>query len=71
MDQQSPGRGLDRRDFLRTSALAGLAVGLQPRGAAAKPEARIGRHVRLGRTGLEVSDIGFGGGGLRGGGSHY
>ena len=59
--------GLDRRDFLQTSALAGLGVGLWPRfGGAAAPAPTIQRTVRLGRTGLEVSDIGFGGGRLRG-----
>ena len=61
MSQQSTRRGLDRRDFLRTSALAGLGVGLRPRLAGARPAPGIRRSVRLGRTGLEVSDIGFGG----------
>jgi predicted aldo/keto reductase-like oxidoreductase len=59
--------GLGRRDFLQTSALAGLGVGFLPRlGQAAGPAPTIQRTVRLGRTGLEVSDIGFGGGRLRG-----
>ncbi|MEE2664161.1 MAG: aldo/keto reductase [Myxococcota bacterium] len=67
MKHASPRRDLDRRNFLRASTLAGLSVGFRPRiGAAAKPAARIQRSVRLGRTGLEVSDIGFGGGQLRG-----
>jgi predicted aldo/keto reductase-like oxidoreductase len=66
MHQRTPERGLDRRDFLRTGALAGLAVGLRPRLAGAKPAPRVERYVRLGRTGLEVSDIGFGGSRLRG-----
>ena len=67
MKQASPRRELDRRNFLRASTLAGLAVGLRPRfGRAAAPAARIQRRVRLGRTGLEVSDIGFGGSRLRG-----
>ena len=67
MTRHIPRNGLDRRDFLRSSALAGLAVGLRPRiGLAAKPKPRVRRYVRLGRTELEVSDIGFGGGRLRG-----
>lgn len=60
------GSGLPRRSFLRTGALAGLALGFTPAlGRAADPP-RIRRTVRLGRTGLQVSDIGFGAGALRG-----
>jgi predicted aldo/keto reductase-like oxidoreductase len=49
---------IDRREFLRRSAMAGAALGLMPlaAGAATNP-----RRVTLGRTGLSVSDIGFGG----------
>jgi predicted aldo/keto reductase-like oxidoreductase len=50
---------LDRREFLRmgTAALLGLAAGP----AAAEPEPpRVRRRVPLGRTGLELPDVGFG-----------
>jgi predicted aldo/keto reductase-like oxidoreductase len=64
---RAPRAGLDRRGFLRASALAGLGAGLRPRlGAAVSAPPTIQRTVQLGRTGLEVSDIGFGGGRLRG-----
>jgi hypothetical protein len=59
--------GLDRREFLRRGALAGLGLGALPLAAGAEPEApRVRRRVRLGRTGLEVPDIGFGSSSLRG-----
>ena len=50
---------LNRRSFLGTSAVAGLssAAGSRPSNAA---EPAIRRHVTLGKTGLEVSEIGFG-----------
>ena len=56
--------GIDRREFLRRGALAGASVGLLPLaagsalGAAAPPGIQAKRT--LGRTGLRVSDIGFG-----------
>ena len=55
---------LDRRDFLRSGAaagmaLAGLSLGPGAPGRAAETP-RVRRRVRLGRTGLEVGDIGFG-----------
>ena len=54
---------LDRRDFLRQSAAAAAAVGVAPllasRALAADPP-RIQRTAKLGRTGLEISDISFG-----------
>ena len=60
-------RGIDRRQFLRSGALAGLSVGLLPWSAvSATGSPRIRRRVRLGRTGLRVSDIGFGSSRLRG-----
>ena len=63
-----PAPGLDRRAFLRVSALAGAALGLLPFGAGAETaEAPRVRGLRtLGRTGLEVSDIGFGSSRLEG-----
>jgi hypothetical protein len=60
---------LDRREFLRRGALAGLGLGLLPlaRATAAEPDPpRVRRRARLGRTGLEVPDIGFGSSSLRG-----
>jgi hypothetical protein len=64
---------LPRREFLRRTALAGVALGLAPLAAsAALPEPdptgppRVRRRVRLGRTGLEIPDIGFGSSSLSG-----
>jgi predicted aldo/keto reductase-like oxidoreductase len=54
---------IDRREFLRRGALAGASVGLLPLtgGAAlAAEEPHVRRLRRLGRTGLSISDIGFG-----------
>jgi predicted aldo/keto reductase-like oxidoreductase len=60
-------RGIDRRQFLRSGALAGLSVGLLPWSASAAAETPgIQRQVRLGRTDLRVSDIGFGSSRLKG-----
>ncbi len=56
-----------RRRFLRlgaaTGAAAGLAPGLLPARTAAAP--RVQSYRRLGRTGLEISDISFGSSRLR------
>ena len=53
---------MDRRQFLRRSAVAGVGLGLSslasPSGADEAP--RVRRMVRLGRTELQVPDIGFG-----------
>ena len=49
---------LDRRSFLGTGAAVGL--GTSVRGASAKAIPSIRRHVTLGKTGLQVSEIGFG-----------
>jgi predicted aldo/keto reductase-like oxidoreductase len=62
-------RPIDRRELLRLGALAGLGLGALPLtgGAAAEPESpRVRRRVRVGRTGLEAPDVGFGSSRLRG-----
>ena len=58
---------IDRREFLRRGALASVGLGLAPLsgGAEAQPPG-VRRHALLGRTGLRVSDIGFGGSRLAG-----
>ncbi|MGH0038447.1 MAG: aldo/keto reductase [Myxococcota bacterium] len=59
-------RSLSRRRFLETGIWAGTAVGLAgpllsfPSLAESGPP-RVRRYARLGRTGLEVSDVSFGG----------
>jgi predicted aldo/keto reductase-like oxidoreductase len=62
-------RSFHRREFLRRSALTGIGLGLLPLAAAAEAPApeppRVRRRVRLGRTGLELPDIGFGSSRLR------
>jgi uncharacterized protein len=56
---------LGRRELLQKGALAGLGMSLLPLRASAQPAARAGakvqRYVTLGRTGMQVSDISFGG----------
>jgi len=58
-----------RREFIKRSALAGLGIGLVPLGRAeasietTPPQVR--RYSELGRTGLRISDISFGGARLR------
>jgi predicted aldo/keto reductase-like oxidoreductase len=57
------GFGLDRREFLRAGALASAVIGLGPLASVAADTAetpRIRGTRTLGRTGLRVSDIGFG-----------
>lgn len=65
---------LNRRTFLRLGTLTGVASGLSLRGVGASmnpasPEKAaspgVQRHVTLGRTGLEISDISFGSSRLR------
>jgi predicted aldo/keto reductase-like oxidoreductase len=61
--------GFDRREFLRRGALAGASVGLLPLtagSALAAEEPQVRRKGTLGRTGLRVSDIGFGSSSLEG-----
>lgn len=63
---------LNRRSFLRLSALTGVASGLPFSASTVKasgPHAtsRVNRYVRLGRTGYEIADISFGASRLRNG----
>jgi predicted aldo/keto reductase-like oxidoreductase len=52
---------LDRREFLRRSAVTGVSLAVAPLiGARAAEPPRVRRHVTLGRTGLQIGDIGFG-----------
>ena len=64
MTRPPPTSGIGRREFLRRGAAAGLGLSLAPlAGAWAAPSAsapQVRRSVRLGRTGLEMPDIGFG-----------
>ncbi len=61
---------LDRRELIRRGLALGLAPALLPFAAAAEPppaEApRVRRRVALGKTGLELPDIGFGSSSLAG-----
>ncbi|MDH3211114.1 MAG: aldo/keto reductase [Myxococcales bacterium] len=70
MGTSDPGSRLDRREFLRRGALTGVGLGLLPLSPArSETEAEppgVRRRVRLGRTGLELPDIGFGGSRLQG-----
>jgi uncharacterized protein len=58
--------GFDRREFLKVTAAAGLGIGLGAWGALAASDPtppgppRIRATRTLGRTGLQISDIGFG-----------
>ena len=59
-------RRLGRRQLLQQGALAGLGLGALSRRAAAAPakgqgRAGVPRYVTLGRTGMKISDISFGG----------
>ena len=53
---------MDRRDFLKTSAVSGASAGLLPfhQAAASQPRAEIQSYRTLGRTGLKIADISFG-----------
>ena len=68
---------MNRRNFLRLSALTGVATGIPFTAAAASAsttgaasQARVNRYVRLGRTNLEIADISFGSSRLRTGEEH-
>lgn len=54
-------RDLDRRDFLKRTVGAGLAAAVPPLTAARSEQASLPRRT-LGRTGVEVSVLAFGGG---------
>jgi predicted aldo/keto reductase-like oxidoreductase len=58
-------KSVDRRTFLRLSAIAGLTTGLPARNTLAatkaeSPSAAVRNYATLGRTGLQISDISFG-----------
>jgi predicted aldo/keto reductase-like oxidoreductase len=61
---------LDRRELLRRGLALGLAPALLPLAGRAEPAAseppRVRRRVTLGKTGLEIPDIGFGSSSLSG-----
>jgi hypothetical protein len=65
VEDSDPGNRLDRREFLRRGAVTGMGLGLLPlapaRSATEAEPPRVRRRVRLGRTGIELPDIGFGG----------
>jgi predicted aldo/keto reductase-like oxidoreductase len=57
---------MKRRDFLKTSAVAtaALAAAPLPSHAAKKEKPVVKRYQKIGKTGLKMSDISFGAGGL-------
>src|SRR5580692_8914927 len=59
-----------RREFLKHSAIAGVGAGLLPmlgarEAAASIPPGEVRRYSALGKTGLKISDISFGGDRMR------
>jgi len=61
-----------RREFLKRSAIAGVGAGLLPllgasEAAASIPPGEVRRYSELGKTGLKISDISFGGSRLNAG----
>jgi predicted aldo/keto reductase-like oxidoreductase len=61
-----------RREFLKRSAMAGVGAGLLPLlgasdAAASIPPGQVRRYSELGKTGLKISDISFGGSRLNAG----
>jgi len=62
---------IDRREFLKCGALAGLGVGFlglaAETSASISPPPKVQRYVALGKTGLKISDISFGSSRLRAG----
>jgi len=65
MEKPDDDERLGRRELLQRGVLAGLGMGVLPRQASARPtgggSAQVQRYVTLGRTGMRVSDISFGG----------
>jgi len=59
------GQGIDRREFLRRAALGGVGLSVLPAAVSGAEAPRVRRRVVLGRTGLEVPDVGFGSSRLR------
>ena len=69
-EERAPNGGLiDRREFLQrtgSTAMGVSALGVVAESAFAAPEeSRVRRFNKLGRTGLEISDISFGAAGVR------
>jgi hypothetical protein len=56
---------MNRRELLQLSALGAFGSSMRPRSASAQPVrragARVQRYATLGRTGIKVSDVSFGG----------
>ncbi len=63
MKRSRDGSIIGRREFLKTGVLAGVGVSILPLAANAALEAapQVRRYSTLGRTGLKISDISFGG----------
>lgn len=64
-DVPSAPRRRDRRRFLQGAAAVGLGSVAMTSGLGAAGRPRVQKYVPLGKTGLEVSDIGFGSGGCK------
>ena len=58
-------RSIGRREFLKRGMLAGVGVSLMPLASSAnasiEASPQVRRYSALGRTGLKISDISFGG----------
>lgn len=67
MSWLSKNKPTSRREFLKQGALAGVGVGLLPilSANASIPPGQVRRLAPLGKTGLNISDISFGGSRLR------
>src|SRR6516162_3462331 len=60
-------QSIGRREFIKSSALAGLGVGLglaEVASASISATPAVRRYTPLGRTGIKISDISFGSGRL-------
>ena len=68
MKMPDDGPHLGRRRLVQQGVLAGLGLSALPLAASAQPAGRsaatVQRYTTLGRTGMRVSDISFGGTGL-------